>query len=278
VTRPATGTRPTPGSARGTRPRSLRETAARKRLREILGDSGARLLVVLDLDGTLAPIVSRPERAQVPTATLRLLGRAAARPRVEVAILSARPRSDLLALIPVPGVRLIGQYGLEGPLSPAPGERSRIRRAVRRLARELDEIVAHHPGAWVEQKGLSVAVHDRAVRPVRLRALHQELRGIETRCRREGLGVSLGRRITDFVPRGYDKGGALRRLRARLKPRVTLYFGDSPADEPAFAALGRDDFAIRVGNGPTRARYRVRDLGGVKRLLGEIVSLRSRAT
>src|SRR2546422_779101 len=78
-----------------------------------------RALVAFDVDGTLAPIVSRPDGARVPAATLRLLRRAVRLPRVTVAVVSARSVRDLRRMVPVPGIRLAGQYGLEGAVAPA---------------------------------------------------------------------------------------------------------------------------------------------------------------
>ena len=78
----------------------------------------------------------------------------------------------------------------------------------------------------------------------------------------------------DFVPARYDKGRALRALRRRVRPAVTFYFGDTDGDEPAFASLGRTDFAVRVGSGLTAAPYRVRGPGDVARFLKALVAVR----
>ena len=83
-----------------------------------------------------------------------------------------------------------------------------------------------------------------------------------------------GQRVTDFAPRGYDKGRALARLRRRPAPEVVVYFGDSRADEAAYAILDRDDFGVRVGAGPSRARYRVRNPRDVARFLRGLLAIR----
>jgi trehalose 6-phosphate phosphatase len=236
--------------------------------------------VGLDLDGTISPVVSRPDLARVPAATLRLLARAARSEGVRLVVLSARRTSEMRRLVPVPSVLLLGQYGLEGALAPARASRARLRRACARVARALRGHVRSTPGALLEPKGLTVAVHDRNVRG------EAERRGLRARidavarheARREGFVPLRGRRVVDFVPRGRNKGQALRALQARLAPRTVFYFGDSDGDEPAFQALGRRDFPVRVGRpgeNSTHARYRVADLRGVARFLDAVAAHRA---
>jgi trehalose 6-phosphate phosphatase len=135
-------------------------------------------------------------------------------------------------------------------------------------------VVAPFRGAFVEQKGLSVAVHHRALSPRRRAALRARLRAVEPEMLAHGFGTQLGDRVNDFVPVGYDKGRAIRALRARVRPGVTIFFGDSAGDEPAFAALAPADVSVCVGSGPTAARYRVRGPRDVARFLSGLVAER----
>jgi trehalose-6-phosphatase len=80
--------------------------------------------------------------------------------------------------------------------------------------------------------------------------------------------------VTDFVPRGYDKRYVIEALRRGAPRAPAIYFGDSDADEPAFAALGPDDVPVRVGSGKTRARYRARGPADVARFLRKLLDLR----
>jgi trehalose 6-phosphate phosphatase len=244
------------------------------RARAILRARDRSLLVALDLDGTIAPIAPLPRLARVPAATLRSVGRAAGTQGVRVVVLSARRVSDLRKLVPVRNVLLVGQYGLEGPLAPGGRVLERLRRSCARVTRALAPRVRQVRGAMLERKGLTVAVHDRSVSggPSR-RKLHAGLLAIASNeARRAGFVPMPGRQVVDFVPRGHDKGRALRALRAWLTPRArtVFYFGDSEGDEPAFRALGRGDFPVRVGRGATRARYRVADVRGVTRFLDAV--------
>ncbi len=238
--------------------------------------SGEPLLLALDLDGTLAPIVRRPERVRVAPRTRRLIQRAALARGIRVAVVSARPRSVLRRLLPARGVLAIAQYGIEGPLVPASLDRRAARRACARIARALDRAAEGVPGARVERKGLTVALHDRGVAARRLGPLRRAVARIARgEARRLGFHLVPGRRASDFVPAGFDKGSALRALIAAFRPATTFYFGDSPGDEAAFRALRRGGFPVRVGPGPTRAAYRVGDLRGVTRVLAAVIRLRS---
>jgi trehalose 6-phosphate phosphatase len=242
---------------------------------EAVSRSGRRAPVALDFDGTIAAIESQPERVRVPPDVVRVLRRLT-RPGgrgPRIALVTARPRRDMRRLLPVPGILHASQYGLEGPIGPSARERARWRRR----AREIEDLLApaaRIPGAWLERKGMTVALHDRWVSPRRMPDLKRLLRRVVREGRMLGFEPARGKRVTDFVPRGYDKGKAVRLLRRRLNPGVIVYFGDSEADEPAFAALRPGDFPVRVGPGPTRARYRVRGPGEVARFLRELTQLR----
>jgi len=238
------------------------------------------LLVVLDLDGTIAPIARRPDLARVPASTLRWIGRAVRGSKTRIAILSARPGPDLARLVPVRGVVRIGQYGLDGPLAPPARVRAQLRRRCARVAAALRPLVRAVPGALLEAKGLTVAVHSRGVKSEEKRRLLTAglLSVASGEARRQGFTSVPGSLVVDFVPRGHDKGRALRTLRARLTPRAIFYFGDSDGDEPAFSALTKRDFPVRVGREKTRARYRVMGIGGVARFLEAVAASRAGTT
>jgi trehalose-phosphatase len=229
-------------------------------------------LVVFDFDGTLAPIVMRPDRVRVPAETMRAIEEAARLPRVRIAALSARPMRDLARYLPVRRVLRVAQYGLEGGDAPTPGRRRRIESSVSVLRGWLEPLAAAYRGAWIEDKRLTIAMHYRAVSAARRGALMDALARLAKRARRIGFHPEPGRMVLDFVPSGYDKGRALRTLARRVRPAAMFYFGDTAGDEPAFAALGRSGFAVRVGPGPTKAPYRVRGPRDVARFLRAIAA------
>ena len=230
--------------------------------------------MAIDFDGTLAPIVADPDRVRVPPPTRALLARSARLPSVRVAVVSARPMRDLREHLPGRGLLRAAQYSLEGLAAPPARRRRTIRRDARALRALLEPIVARFPGAWIEDKGLTLGVHYRGLRQTRSAALLRALEPARREAKRLGFTAEGGRRVIDFVPSGYDKGRALQALIRRTRPAATFYFGDSAGDESAFAVLGRKDYPVRVGAGTTGAAYRVREHRDVARFLRALVACR----
>jgi trehalose 6-phosphate phosphatase len=197
-------------------------------------------LIGLDYDGTLAPIVTDPRSAR-PVAAGRDALRVAAATFGTVAIVTGRPAAgaaELGALTDVPGLLVLGHYGLQrwsgGRLDtpePAPG--------VQEARRRLPGLLAGAPsGVHVEDKTHSLAVHTRNAADSRgafdtlagqLGALADEL----------GLELVPGRYALELRPPGTDKGSALRALVAERGARSVLYAGDDVGDLPAYDAVER---------------------------------------
>src|SRR5829696_2046429 len=121
-----------------------------------------RSAILLDIDGTLAPIVDHPDLSAVPSETLGLLVRLVERFAL-VGCVSGRAAADAARLVPVPGVAFSGNHGLEisegGAVLTVP-DVDPFLPALARLARELVPTAAG-VGAWVEDKGATLAVHYR---------------------------------------------------------------------------------------------------------------------
>ena len=196
------------------------------------------LLVALDFDGTLAPIVRDPDTATVETggidALIALAGRGA-----QIAVVTGRRAGTVLrlgGLTRVPNMIVAGIYGAEiwhdGALSTVaePPEMASLRLS-------LDDVIAkNHPGVWVEDKRLSLVVHTRtAADPVaeldRLTAPLIEL------ASEFGLVLHRGRHVLEIRLPGYDKGTALREVLSRTNRTALLFAGDDLGDLPAFALV-----------------------------------------
>jgi trehalose 6-phosphate phosphatase len=192
--------------------------------RDVEGRSG----VLLDFDGTLSPIVARPELARIRDgardAITRLVGRYAV-----VAIVSGRTGDQLRDLVGIEGVRLAALYGLadEAPVLPV------------ELLDAVSAVVAPIQGTRVEPKGGSVAVHYRAAEePV---AAHDLLiRVLTPIAAARGLELLPGKMVLELVPSGRPlKEGAVERIVAEERLDAVLYAGDDVADIRAFEALDR---------------------------------------
>ena len=160
---------------------------------------------MLDVDGTLAPIVRRPDEAAVPEEARRELERLVARYAL-VACVSGRTGEDARRLVGVDGVRYVGSHGLE--LAP---EADRWRDEIQRFAASVD---------WpVEDKGLTVSFHYREAENED-DAL-EYLEGVAERARAAGLVPRFGRKVLELRPPvEADKGTAVTQLlgEAGLRP------------------------------------------------------------
>ncbi|MGH8860482.1 MAG: trehalose-phosphatase, partial [Jatrophihabitantaceae bacterium] len=198
------------------------------------------LLVAVDFDGTLAPLVADPQDSRPAAGAIEALAALAAA-GAQVAVITGRDAQTVVrlgGLERVPGLIVAGVYGIEtwhdgaieAPDTPAP---------IRTLRQRLPAVLAGHgtdPAVWIEDKRLSLVVHarraadpDAALAPLRdpLDALAADL----------GLEVHPGRDVLELRLPGYDKAGALRRLAGDR--RGVLYLGDDLGDLPAFAEIRR---------------------------------------
>jgi trehalose 6-phosphate phosphatase len=190
-----------------------------------------RAAILLDVDGTLAPIVERPEDAGVPPETRAELERLAGRYAL-VACVSGRASADAAATVGVEGLVYVGTHGLE--LEPE----------AERWAGALHEFAAGV--AWpAEDKGLSVSFHYRGA--LDEAAARAELEGVASAARAAGFRARFGRKVLELLPPiDANKGTAIRRLLGERKLQRALYAGDDTTDLDAFAALDGFEVAIRV--------------------------------
>jgi trehalose 6-phosphate phosphatase len=204
-----------------------------------LARAAASAGILLDVDGTLSPIVERPELAELAVGAGPVLSRLVERYRV-VAAISGRTRDELEGLVDVAGVRLIGSYGLATGSVPAG-----VISAVLAAADEVE-------GAWMETKGATIAVHYRATPDADAagRVLEARLSALAVPAR---MALVPGKHVLELVPAGLPlKEGAVDRIIQDEGLRAALYAGDDLADLLAFEALdraredGRLEHAIKI--------------------------------
>jgi trehalose 6-phosphate phosphatase len=193
----------------------------------------------LDVDGTLAPIVARPELASVPEETRAEVRRLAGSYAL-VACISGRTGEEARRLVAVEGVVYVGVHGLE--LAP---EAERWREALRPFA------TVDWP--WLEDKGLTVALHWREAPDEA--AARAELEAVAEQAHAAGLDARWGRKVLELRPPvAADKGTAVRSLLAERGLARGLYAGDDTTDLDGFRGLDSCEVAVRVaiasGEGP----------------------------
>ncbi len=207
-----------------------------------------RIALILDFDGTLAPIRARPSLASISDAARDLLGRIARLSRLRLWIVTGRQQADLAQVLRVPGVEILGVYG--GSLPPA-----RVK-AVHDLCADMTRLLQGLKGVWVENKTVCFAVHYREA----ARATVRRARRLVRQQLPLDMQIRPGKRVWDVVPKGFsEKGDTVRKLLAAQPPlTLPIIAGDDDADESAFAA-SPSGVTVRVGwSEQTEAKYYVR--------------------
>jgi trehalose 6-phosphate phosphatase len=254
--------------------------------------TGTPTVLLLDIDGTLAPIAPRPQDARVPDGTVAVLRRLVALPGVHVGLVSGRSADDARRLVGVPGVWVVGNHGLEwlhpdGSIEVDPQVRPFVA-AVRQAADRATAIIAGMPGVMLEDKQWTLSIHYRqAARdvPVPLRA------AVEAMVGELGLRLTTGKEVLEVRPPvTVHKGTAVVALAQRLRGAgeqggTTIFIGDDVTDEDAFVALRAwcaSAVTIRVAppgdgaEGATAAEYALDDPEAVRGYLDALSLLLDR--
>lgn len=231
-----------------------------------------RAAIFLDYDGTLTPIVDRPEDARLDAGVRETV--AALARRHPLAVVSGRDLDDVRARVGVDEAFYAGSHGFD--IAGPGGSRHRHPEALLRVGAldaaeaELAARLRGLPGARLERKAFSLALHHRLVADELLPRLRAAVDAV--RAAQPGLRVQAGKKVFDFQPDvAWHKGRAVQWLMAALGDDglVPLYVGDDVTDEDAFVTLADAGVTVAVLEGPrpTAAQYRLPDPAGVHELL-----------
>ncbi len=205
--------------------------------------SGKQPAVFLDYDGTLTPIVDRPEDAVI-SGSMREAVRGLAE-RCVVCVVSGRDRQVVQELMGLDNLIVAGSHGFdiwtpgEGTIEHDAG--SGFEKLIEEVKARLEEETKGIEGASVEPKKASVAVHYRLVSEEERRRIKDTVDGLLAE-RPDELKVTPGKMVYEVQPKiDWDKGKAVLYLLETLEldrdDVVPLYAGDDVTDEDAFEAL-----------------------------------------
>jgi alpha,alpha-trehalose-phosphate synthase [UDP-forming]/trehalose-phosphatase len=240
------------------------------------------LALLLDLDGTLMPFAQRPELGQPDAALVDLLATSAAQPGMLTAVVSGRPRSDLERWFgETPGLWLVAEHGAF-----VRGDGAWIQmfsgseESLEELQTTLEEIASHTPGALVERKSWTVALHyrtvSRALAPSLLVEVEAAVRAWLTT--NPGFEYLQGSQVIEVRPSVARKTVAVEWVRrARGADTRIVAIGDDVTDEDMFVAMGSGDEAVLVAAAVDRftaARWRLTDPEQTKAFLRWLCALR----
>jgi trehalose 6-phosphate phosphatase len=217
--------------------------------------AAGRMLVGLDFDGTLSPIVERPEAATLLTGLAGPLGDLVARPDTVAAIVSGRGLADVRGRVGLDALFYAGNHGfeIEGPgVSRVHDAARRARPALEACARAVRLALSDEPGTEVEDKGWTLSIHHR--RAERDGAEARVRDAVRTLCDRPGLRVTEGKKVFEVRPDvDWDKGRAtefLLEVVADGGALPAIFIGDDRTDEDAFRVVRALGGGIVVGDPP----------------------------
>lgn len=264
----------TPDNARG-------PLALTPELREALSRIARteHLLVAMDFDGTMAPIVSHADDARpLPRAATAFAGLSVL-PRTTTALISGRALASLRQVASPPvDTLLIGSHGAEAWLGPG-STGLRLDEEQEALLAEvhsiLADIVERAPGTMLEEKPAGVVLHTRqADDDVAQDAVAAARSLLEDR---RGVYLKDGKRVLETSVVNASKGEGITFLRQITDATAVLFAGDDTTDEDALARLEPGDVGVKVGLDYTQAQYRVEAPVHVAEILEVLLQERSLA-
>jgi len=241
--------------------RSFSTRALVRRPEPPLARSGAALF--LDLDGTLAPIASRPEAVGPDPRRTEVLRRAQAALEGRLAVVSGRTLDVVDRILDGAVTCAAGVHGLERRAADGSVARPRPHPQLAAVRQALSAFAAAWPGVLVEDKGLSVALHYRLA-PAAEAAVREEAERLGGAA---GLAIQHGRKVIELRTPGADKGAAVAAFMAEppFAGAAPIFVGDDLTDEHGFEAAERlGGFGVLVGPPRrTTARYGLADVDAV---------------
>lgn len=232
------------------------------------------LLVALDFDGVLAPLVDVPSEARPLPESAAAIGSLATLPDTVVVLVSGRGLADLAATSGFGApIRLVGSHGGEFDDGGAVLDDDQ-RALLDTLTSEVTALVDGEPGVKVEHKPAGIAVHVRNAPPdVGVRVLDAVRTGPAAR---PGVDATPGKDVIDLAVLQVNKGMAVDALRERTGADAVLFAGDDVTDETAFARLRPGDVGVKVGDGDTAAAHRVAGPPQIAAVLELLLAARGR--
>jgi trehalose 6-phosphate phosphatase len=225
----------------------------------------------LDIDGTLAELVDNPRDVRIDAAVAAALPRLAQSLDGALALITGRAITDADRLFPRLKLPLAGQHGCErrgadGVIhlcTPHPETLDRLRALARGLA-------ARHPGVLFEDKGATLALHYRGSPHLALQLRRALRSSLDDADDTDGYTLQRGKMLLEVRPENRDKGTAIRDFMAEapFAGRLPVFLGDDRTDEHGFAAVeALGGWSIKVGQGATRAHFRLANIAAVRRWL-----------
>jgi trehalose 6-phosphate phosphatase len=243
-------------------------------------------MIITDYDGTLTPIVGKPELAILSENTRQLLKSIVKNPRITLAIISGRALKDVQEKVGISGIVYAGNHGLEieGPgikfVHPAAGELKHVFHTVYHV---LKETLMEFKGVRVENKGLSISVHYRLAEEDKTEVIEKAVKQVISEIKAaENMQITTGKKVFELRPAvTWDKGNAIDLLIEKYgkcsekNDLLPMYLGDDLTDEDGFRVIESygGGLSVFVGeeNRQSTARYYLESPSEVETFLGKLL-------
>jgi len=249
--------------------------------------SASHVLLLFDFDGTLTPIVKRPELAILSEESRQLLENLSHKRRVIIGVVSGRGLSDIRSKVGINGIIYVGNHGFEikGPglnyVHPVNDETKSLMNTISRL---LNNSLSTIRGVIVEHKGLTVSVHYRLVKNVETDTIKNIIQqDIETAGLSDNVKITHGKKVYEIRPNvHWHKGMAVKLIIEKYSGGtgqdsfLPVYVGDDLTDEDAFKVIKKyDGISVYVGdvNPQSVADYYVRTCKEVNKFMEGLLKI-----
>jgi trehalose-phosphatase len=250
--------------------------------------AASHVLLLSDYDGTLTPIVGRPDEATLSPEVRNELQTLTKKPDFSIGIISGRSLSQVKTLVGIDGIYYAGNHGLEieGPGLKFTNPIAKATQVeLRNLFIQLSERLRSIDGIIIEDKGLSLSIHYRLVKKSEENTVYEILHQTTSKLLCEGkIKVTSGKKVWEVRPPiEWHKGKAVevitQEIRELLKHEQisTLYLGDDTTDEDAFKVIHLPEgWGIFIGEGTqaSHADYFLESTPEVSTLLSRLIELR----
>lgn len=240
------------------------------------------VLLFLDYDGTLTPIVRHPSEARLAPDTRNILRKLARYSSYRMGIISGRRLREVKQRVGVPGICYVGNHGLEieTPKRVFIHPKAKVlKKIMTEIRKKLNRGLAEIPNVWVEDKIYTLSVHYRQALPKHVKQAEEALKDVtHSYQQRKKIKIRKGKKVWEIRPYfSWNKGDAVAWLIKFFKKQrpfdLLVYIGDDKTDEDAFSRVCKKGFAVKVTKHPkqsSKADFWLNSTGEVKTWLNRL--------
>lgn len=224
------------------------------------------ILLMLDFDGTLVPIVDDPADCYLSPEVRRYLSMVCHTKGFAVAVISGRSLSDIKKRVSVKGLYYSGSHGLEisGPaFNFVHPDAVRMRPVIDGLRKSVAKNMGRTEGLIIEKKPFSFSCHYRMMEKRNVGRTTKKLIALLSQDSvHEHITVMRGKKVIEAIPRiDWSKGNAVQVIMDCLRRKfMPIYVGDDTTDEFAFRVLNDVGLTVRICRSrKSSARYYLKE-------------------